>query len=166
MDVICAYNFSSFLLHPRAELVAYLKQVRESLAEGGMFFMDCYGGWDAMRPLLERHDIESPGGTFEYTWDQDSFNPIDNLTTCHIHFRFGDGKKIKKAFTYQLENTCFSLVEVISTCPTNWGVPPAEATQWLEKNMLPYYPLGIFKTPTSGSREPLPLDVAGVRAGV
>jgi len=49
------------------------------------------------------------------------------------------------------------LVEILSTCPTNWGIPPAEATGWLEKNMLPYYPVGVFKTPDSGSREPKPL---------
>jgi len=65
---------------------------------------------------------------------------------------------LRRAFTYQVEGRCFSLVEVLSTCPTNWGVPPGEATQWLEKNMLPYYPLGVFKTPDSGSREPLPLE--------
>ena len=64
---------------------------------------------------------------------------------------------LRRAFTYQVEGTCFSLVEVLSTCPTNWGIPPAEATGWLEKNMLPYYPVGIFKTPEGGSREPKPL---------
>ena len=68
-------------------------------------------------------------------------------------------KAIKKAFTYQLEGRCFSFVEIVSTCPTNWGVPPAEAMSWLEKNMLPYYPVGIFKTPDGGSREPLPMTV-------
>ena len=56
-------------------------------------------------------------------------------------------KAIKKAFQYQLENRCFSLVEVISTCPTNWGMTPVEAVKWTEANMHPYYPLGEFKTP-------------------
>ena len=54
---------------------------------------------------------------------------------------------IKKAFTYQMENRCFSLVEVLSTCPTNWGKTPKEAIEWLEQNMIPYFPLGEFKTP-------------------
>jgi len=66
---------------------------------------------------------------------------------------------LRRAFTYQVEGTCFSLVEILSTCPTNWGIPPAESTEWLEKNMLPYYPVGIFKTPENGSREPKPLTV-------
>ncbi len=54
-------------------------------------------------------------------------------------------KAIKKAFTYQLENLGFTLVEVLSTCPTGWGKSPVEAVQWLEENMIPYYPLGVFK---------------------
>lgn len=64
---------------------------------------------------------------------------------------------LRRAFDYQVQGTCFSLVEILSTCPTNWGVPPGEAAQWLEKNMLPYYPLGVFKTPTSEDRAPKPL---------
>lgn len=56
-------------------------------------------------------------------------------------------KAIMKAFQYQLENRCFSFVEFISTCPTNWGLSPVEAIKWSEENMLPYYPLGEFKTP-------------------
>ena len=64
---------------------------------------------------------------------------------------------LRRAFQYQVAGTCFSLVEILSTCPTNWGIPPQESTSWLEKNMLPYYPVGIFKTPDGGSREPKPL---------
>ena len=54
-------------------------------------------------------------------------------------------KAIKKAFTYQTEGKGFSLIEILSTCPTNWGMTPVEATKWLEDNMKPYYPLGVFK---------------------
>jgi 2-oxoglutarate ferredoxin oxidoreductase subunit beta len=56
-------------------------------------------------------------------------------------------KAIKKAFEIQLRGAGFSLVEVLSTCPTNWGMNPIEAAAWLEQNMIPYYHLGIFKTP-------------------
>jgi len=56
-------------------------------------------------------------------------------------------KAIKQAFEYQMENRCFSFVELISTCPTNWGMTPVEAVQWAEETMLPYYPLGVYKTP-------------------
>ena len=56
-------------------------------------------------------------------------------------------KVIKRAFQYQMEARCFSLVELVSTCPTNWGLTPVEAIKWAEDNMLPYYPLGEYKTP-------------------
>lgn len=65
---------------------------------------------------------------------------------------------IRRAFRYQKEGTCFSLVEVLSTCPTNWGIPPQEALAWLEQHMLPYYPLGVFKVPGGADRAPLPLS--------
>ena len=54
-------------------------------------------------------------------------------------------KAIKKAFTYQVEGKGFSLIEVVSTCPTNWGMTPEAAMKWNEENMLPYYPLGVYK---------------------
>jgi 2-oxoglutarate ferredoxin oxidoreductase subunit beta len=56
-------------------------------------------------------------------------------------------KALMKAFQYQLDHRCFSFVELVSTCPTNWGLTPLAAVQWAEKNMLPYYRLGEFKSP-------------------
>ena len=53
-------------------------------------------------------------------------------------------KAIKKAFETQLAGKGFSLVEVVSTCPTNWGLSPVEAMDWLRENTLPYYPLGVY----------------------
>ena len=60
---------------------------------------------------------------------------------------------LKKAFTYQKEARCFTFVEVLSTCPTNWGLTPTESNAWLEKNMVPYYKLGELKTPESTEEE-------------
>lgn len=54
-------------------------------------------------------------------------------------------KAIKRAFQNQLEGKGFSLIEVLSTCPTNWGLTPDKALKWLEENMIPYYPLGVYK---------------------
>lgn len=56
---------------------------------------------------------------------------------------------IKKAFQNQIEGKGFSLIEVVSTCPTNWGLAPQKALDWLEDNMLPYYPLGVYKDITA-----------------
>ncbi len=54
-------------------------------------------------------------------------------------------KAIKKAFQYQVEGKGFSLIEILSTCPTNWGMEPLEACRWVEEKMKPYYPLGVYK---------------------
>lgn len=53
-------------------------------------------------------------------------------------------KAIKKAFLAQVKGIGFGLVEVLSTCPTNWGLDPISAMKWLEENMIPEYPLGVF----------------------
>ncbi len=54
-------------------------------------------------------------------------------------------RAIKKAFQNQIDGKGFSLVEVLSTCPTNWGMTPQKAMKWVEDKMIPYYPLGCYK---------------------
>ena len=54
---------------------------------------------------------------------------------------------IQRAFEYQIAGRCFSLVEVLSTCPTNWGKTPVEAVAWVRDTMIPYYPVGDLKIP-------------------
>ena len=54
-------------------------------------------------------------------------------------------RAIKKAFQNQIDGKGFSLVEVLSTCPTNWGMTPQRAMKWVEDKMMPYYPLGCYK---------------------
>lgn len=54
-------------------------------------------------------------------------------------------KAIKKAFENQINGKGFSLVEVISACPTNWGMTPQKALQWIDEAMIPHYPLGVYK---------------------
>lgn len=56
-------------------------------------------------------------------------------------------KAIKQAFEYQMANKCFTFVELLSTCPTNWGMTPEAAMKWVETDMVPYYPLGVIKKP-------------------
>jgi 2-oxoglutarate ferredoxin oxidoreductase subunit beta len=54
---------------------------------------------------------------------------------------------IRRAFEYQLAGRCFSMVEVVSTCPTNWGLTPVEALAWARDTLLPYYQIGDCKVP-------------------
>ncbi len=61
-------------------------------------------------------------------------------------------KAILKAFKNQIEGKGFSLIEVVSSCPTNWGMTPSKALEWIDENMIPYYPLGVYKD-RSGAKE-------------
>jgi len=54
-------------------------------------------------------------------------------------------KAIRKAFQYQVEGKGFTMVELLSTCPSNWGMNPLQSLKWLEDNMLPFYKLGVYK---------------------
>ena len=59
-------------------------------------------------------------------------------------------RAVKRAFEVQEKKLGFSFIEFVSTCPTNWGVAPAAAMEFLKEKMLPYYPLGVFKSPEGG----------------
>ena len=70
------------------------------------------------------------------------------IARCSVHDvkHILDAKKcIRKAFETQIAGKGFSMVEVLSSCPTNWGMTPREALNWLEANMIPQYPLGVKK---------------------
>jgi hypothetical protein len=111
LDVVTAFNFSYWVFKTRAEMRVYFESVRASLREGGMFFLDLFGGTAAMDAFEEetRHRRqEDPYGVkipaFTYVWDQASFNPIDHEFVCHIHYEVGRGRHkrtIRKAFTYE-----------------------------------------------------------------
>ena len=62
-------------------------------------------------------------------------------------------KAILKAFKNQIEGKGFSLIEVVSSCPTNWGMTPQKALEWVEENMLPYYPLGVYKDKSANKED-------------
>ncbi len=70
---------------------------------------------------------------------------LERVTVNNVKNIMKAKKAIKKAFQNQIDGKGFSLVEVVSTCPTNWGMTPQNALKWLEDNMLPYYPLGCYK---------------------
>ncbi len=95
-EIIVAFNFSYWIFTERQEMVRYLKAARRSLQKEGLFVCDILGGPDAQCTLEERKTM--PG--FKYVWEQESFNPIDHLMRCAIHFEFPDGSRMRKAFTY------------------------------------------------------------------
>jgi 2-oxoglutarate ferredoxin oxidoreductase subunit beta len=57
---------------------------------------------------------------------------------------------IKKAFLAQMAGEGFTMVEILSPCPTNWGMDPVPSVEWLEQNMIPFYPLGEIKNELTG----------------
>ncbi len=95
-DIILAMNFSYFIFQSRTSLRTYFENVHAGLIEDGMFFLDCFGGYDAFREMKEKTAYRD----FTYVWEQAAFNPITNEIRCHIHFKFKDGSWLKPAFTY------------------------------------------------------------------
>jgi len=95
-DVIAAFNFSYYIFKTRPQLLKYFKAARRGLRQGGLFYLDCYGGYEAQDVLKEPRKCAG----YTYVWDQAHFNPVTSETLCHIHFEFPDGTKMNKAFTY------------------------------------------------------------------
>jgi cyclopropane fatty-acyl-phospholipid synthase-like methyltransferase len=96
-DIVLAMNFSYYLFLERAQMLAYFEAVHEGLLDDGLFFLDAYGGYEAPKVLQEERECDG----FTYIWDQASFNPIDSLMDCHIHFEFPDKSRMEKAFSYR-----------------------------------------------------------------
>jgi 2-oxoglutarate ferredoxin oxidoreductase subunit beta len=70
------------------------------------------------------------------------------LERCSVHTpknAIKTKKALKTAFKNQIEERGFSLVEILSMCPTGWGVTPVDAKRWIEEKMMPYYPIGVFR---------------------
>lgn len=105
-DVVAAFNFSYFIFKTRTQLLNYFKAARRGLRKDGLFYLDCYGGYEAQDVMTEPRKCAG----FTYVWDQSKFNPVTNETLCHIHFKFSDGTKMKKAFTYDWR--LWSLAEI------------------------------------------------------
>lgn len=96
VDIVSAFNFSYFLLKERADLKAYLRSVHEVLNDDGILFMDAFGGPEGITPQKEKTKHKG----FTYVWDQSLYEPVTGRMVCHIHFRFPDGSKLNRAFTY------------------------------------------------------------------
>lgn len=107
VDAVVALNFSYWVFKQRRDLVGYFRAVRRSLAPGGIFCANAFGGTGALQKLVETSRI--PGSTsidgewvppFTYVWEHRSFNPIDHHIECSIHFKLKDGRTLRHAFRY------------------------------------------------------------------
>ena len=96
VDIVGAFNFSYYLFKTRDELRGYFSRVRDALNLDGVLFLDAFGGPESFEVQKEKTKLDN----FTYVWDQAHFEPVTNRIICHIHFRFPDGSKLKKAFTY------------------------------------------------------------------
>jgi SAM-dependent methyltransferase len=126
-DAILALNFSYQVFHRRADLLAYFRAARGSLAPGGLFMLDLFGGWLAQQEVVERRRI---GGGVTYAWEHESCDPITHRVRCAIHFELPGGRRLRRAFTYDwrlwtlpelsdlLEEAGFDRLEV------QWDVEP------------------------------------------
>ncbi|MEO1129583.1 MAG: class I SAM-dependent methyltransferase [Planctomycetota bacterium] len=98
VDAVLAMNFSYYTFQRRADLRRYFQNVRESLSDGGIFFLDCYGGYESFKECKEKREINKD---FTYVWEQAHYEPITGRMICYIHFHFSDGSKMNRAFSYE-----------------------------------------------------------------
>ena len=78
---------------------------------------------------------------------------IERVAVNNVKNVMSAKKAIKKAFENQINGKGFSLVEVSSACPTNWGMTPSKAMEWIDTHMIPYYPLGVYKDRSANKEE-------------
>ncbi|AFK86081.1 thiamine pyrophosphate-dependent enzyme [Thermoanaerobacterium saccharolyticum] len=70
---------------------------------------------------------------------------IERVSVYDVKHVLNAKKAIKNAFKAQINKKGFSMIEVLSSCPTNWGMSPNEALKWIKDKMEQYYPLGVYK---------------------
>lgn len=97
LDLVIAMNFSYWILKERASLREYFERVHAALSADGMLLLDVYGGADAYDTCKEKRKVDD----FTYIWEQADFDPISAHATCYIHFKFRDGSRLNRAFSYR-----------------------------------------------------------------
>ena len=98
VDIVLAMNFSYWIFETRDALRGYFESVHGSLDDEGIFFLDFYGGSDAMTETKETRKINRH---LTYIWEQARYDPISGHMACKIHFKFPDGTVMKNAFEYE-----------------------------------------------------------------
>ena len=96
VDILAAFNFSYWIFEDRAQMVAYMRRCFDALVDDGILFLDMFGGPESFEETREKTKHDG----FTYIWHQARFYPVTNHMQCYIHFKFPDGSKIKRAFSY------------------------------------------------------------------
>lgn len=97
VDVLTAFNFSYFIFKTRDRMRQYMQRAYDALGDDGVLFLDMFGGPESQEETKEK--TKNKG--FTYIWHQAEFHPVTNFMRCFIHFKFPDGSRIKRAFTYE-----------------------------------------------------------------
>jgi len=127
VDIVLAMNFSYWIFKDRKTMVRYFRHICKNLKDDGIFFLDCFGGYEAFREMTESTEFKD----FTYVWDQHRYNPVTGEGLFHIHFRFKDGSRIRKAFTYDWRVwTLPELTEML----TDAGFSPSVYWEGTDKN--------------------------------
>ena len=106
-DLTLAYNFSFFVFKTRAKLLEYFRAARRGLREDGILMLGMFGGTEAIEAVRDTRRIPAtqavdgsrlPG--FRYVWEQERFNPVTHDLFCSIHFELPNGRRLRRALTY------------------------------------------------------------------
>ena len=107
-DIGCALNSAICFMHSREDADRYCRQARGMTAAPGIFVMDLQGGATMEKALTQRTRL--PGGSVDYLWTQDGFDPVSRLISCHIGFRLRGRRgapppptppALRRAFSYR-----------------------------------------------------------------
>ena len=97
VDILVAFNFSYWIFNTRPQMLDYFRRAYDALKDDGVFFVDLFGGSEAQEETKEKTKHDG----FTYIWHQAEFHPVTHYMRTHIHFKFPDGSRIKRAFTYE-----------------------------------------------------------------
>jgi SAM-dependent methyltransferase len=97
VDLLAAFNFSYWVFDQRVTMLEYVRRCHAALKDDGVLFLDLFGGPESFEETKEKTKYDD----FTYIWHQAKFHPVTNHMRCHIHFKFPDGSRIQKAFTYE-----------------------------------------------------------------
>lgn len=149
VDILAAQNFSFWIFKTRKEVVEYFKVARSNLQKDGIMIMDMMGGGECLEEgQTDKRRVKKGKKGFHYHWTQHSYNPINHDAEFYISFKFADGSKMKRAFTYQWR--FWSIPEVremlteagFSSSCVYWDVEPDEdeECQWVKQETAPSDP--------------------------